>query len=95
MPLMDIIEAVSEHFHIPVETIQKAKRGSSSPNVLRRIAMRLCQEKGGAKLTAIADVFQVGHYSTLSQFIGRLNRLIKEKVEVGEAFNMLSQDLTP
>ena len=95
MPLMDIIEAVSEHFQIPVETIQKAKRGSRSPNVPRRKAMRLWQEKGGAKLTAIADVFQVGHYSTVSQSIWRLKRLIKEKVEVGEVLNMLSQDLTP
>ena len=95
IPLMDIIEAVSKHFHIPVETIQKAKRGSGSPNVPRWIAMRLCQEIGGAKLTEIADVFQVGHYSTVSQSIWRLKRLIKEKVEVGEDLNTLSQDLTP
>ncbi len=95
IPLMDIIEAVSAHYHVPIEAIQRAKRGPGSPNIPRWIAMKLCQEIGGAKLTELATVFQVGHYSTVSQSIGRLNRLVKEKVEIGEVLNMLSQDLTP
>ncbi len=59
------------------------------------IAMKLCQEVGGAKLTEIAKVFNVGHYATVSQTIGRLNGLMDEDDEVVGGFNMLSQDLTP
>ena len=57
--------------------------------------MKLCQEFGSARLTELADVFQVGHYSTVSQTIGRLNLLMQENIEVGESYNVLSQDLTP
>ena len=54
-----------------------------------------CQEVGGAKLTEIAKVFNVGHYSTVSQTIGRLNLLMNKDTRVVGEFNMLSQDLTP
>ncbi len=57
--------------------------------------MKLCQEVGGAKLTEIAKVFNVGHYSTVSQTIGRLNLLMYKDSRVAGEFNVLSQDLTP
>ena len=64
-------------------------------NIPRWIAMKLCQQVGGAKLTEIADVFNVSHYSTISQTIGRLNRLMGDDRETEKIFNILSQDLTP
>ncbi|VAW55236.1 hypothetical protein MNBD_GAMMA06-1024 [hydrothermal vent metagenome] len=57
--------------------------------------MKLCQQIGGAKLTDIAKAFNVGHYSTVSQTIGRLNLLMEEDELVKNRFNALSQDLTP
>ena len=49
--------------------------------------MKLCQEYGEAKLHDIAKVFHVGHYSTVSKTIGRLNRLVSEDVELAKVFN--------
>ena len=57
--------------------------------------MKLCQEVGSAKLTEIAEVFEVGHYSTVSQTIGRLNRLKNEDRQYEVDYKLLSQDLTP
>jgi hypothetical protein len=57
--------------------------------------MKLCQDAVGAKLMGIARVFQVGHYSTVSQMIGRLNRLVSVDPELEKEFNVLSQDLPP
>ncbi len=57
--------------------------------------MKLCQQTGGPKLTEIALAFNVGHYSAISQTIGRLNKMLETDVELADCFNMLSQDLTP
>jgi len=50
---------------------------------------------GAAKLSDIAKVFQVEHYSTVSQTIGRPHRQLKGGARARMIYNMLSQDLTP
>jgi len=94
LPMEVIIDAVAEQFGITPESIRKTTRGQGARNVPRWIAMKLCQERGGAKLREIAEQFHVGHYSTVSQTIGRLNRLLDDDEIVRSRFNMLSQDLT-
>ncbi len=89
-----IIAGVSNHFGISVEALTWAKRGKGQKCVERWMAMKLCQQIGGAKLADIALAFNVGHYSTVSQTIGRLNKVLETDVELAECFNMLSQDLT-
>ncbi len=93
--LMTIVATVAAHFKVSKKDICVAKRGSGQKNVPRWIAMKLCQEAGGAKLTEIAKVFNVGHYSTVSQTIRRLNVLMDEEEGVKRVLNVLSQDLTP
>ena len=93
--LKTIVERVASAYQVPVKEICVAKRGNGVDNTPRWIAMKLCQEVGGAKLTEIGKMFNVGHYSTVSQTIGRLNVLMSEDVDVTRDFNMLSQDLTP
>ena len=93
--LMTIIEAVATKYHVSKKDICTAKRGKGARNVPRWIAMKLCQEVGGAKLNEIAKVFNVGHYSTVSQTIGRFNLLMLDDSEFAREFNVLSQDLTP
>jgi len=95
MPLSQIIEKVASYYGVSVDTVSRAKRGQGTKNVARWIAMKLCQQVGGAKLIDIAKEFHVGHYSTVSQTIGRLNRLIQEDKQVSNDLNVLSQDLTP
>ncbi len=55
--------------------------------------MKLCQELGSEKLVDIAEPFNVGHCSTVSQTIGRLNRLLLEDKAIRQVYNILSQDL--
>ena len=95
IPLMQIIKAVAAYYKIPVHDIRMTKRGKGKRNVPRWLAMKLCQEVGGAKLTEISTLFNVGHYSTVSQTIGRLNHLMKDDRRVHGEYNVLSQDLTP
>lgn len=95
IPLARIIEAVANYYQVAEPTIRRAKRGKGNRNIPRWIAMKLCQEVGSAKLTEIAKVFAVSHYSTVSQTIGRLNRLKDEDRQYQDDYNMLSQDLTP
>ncbi|MFK5950130.1 MAG: transposase [Methylococcales bacterium] len=93
--LKKIVATVAVKFIISEQEIYVAKRGRGVKNVPRWIAMKLCQQLGGAKLIEIAKVFNIGHYSTVSQTIGRLNILMLEDSEIASDFNMLSQDLTP
>ena len=93
--LQSIVNKVATYYKLPVESICKAKRGQGTKNIPRWVAMKLCQEIGSAKLTEIAEVFNVGYYSTVSQSIGRLRRLMSENDKVRDDFNILSQDLTP
>jgi len=90
-----IVKKVADEYQLSIKEICVARRGSGVNNIPRWIAMKLCQEVGGAKLADIAKLFNVGHYSTVSQTIGRLNVLMQENEGVRNDFNMLSQDLTP
>jgi len=90
-----IIKAVADYYQVSNNDITQTKRGKGARNLPRWLAMKLCQELGSAKLIDIAGRFNVGHYSTVSQTIGRLNRLIASDDEMGLLYNKLSQDLTP
>ena len=93
--LLQIVRTVSEYYELPVEAIRVATRGQGVKSVPRWVAMKLCQEIGGAKLSELAVEFNVGHYSTISQTIGRLNRLMLEAPVIAAEYKLLSQDLTP
>ena len=93
--LLKIVAAVANSYNLSVKDVCVTKRGKGVKNIPRWIAMKLCQEVGGAKLAEIAKVFNVEHYSTVSQTIGRLNLLMNKDSRVAGEFNVLSQDLTP
>ncbi|MFC1751352.1 helix-turn-helix domain-containing protein [Pseudomonadota bacterium] len=92
--LETIVGRVATFYKIEIKGIVVTKRGKGQQNLPRWIAMKLCQEVGSAKLHEIAKLFHVGHYSTVSQTIGRLNRLMEKDTEVFKIYNVLSQDLT-
>lgn len=93
--MAEIIRSVAVYFSVSDKSICLAKKGQGTKNIARWVAMKLCQEIGGSRLTEIAEQFNVNHYSTVSQTIGRLNRLMKEDKKVEKNYNVLSQDLTP
>jgi hypothetical protein len=90
-----VVLAVAEHYHLSVDDIHNAKRGRGMKQTPRWIAMKLCQENAGVKLQEIARLFNVSHYSTVSQTVSRLNRLLEDNSAIRREFNVLSQDLTP
>lgn len=91
--LPKIIQAVARYYDQSEKDICVAKRGRRAQNIPRWIAMKLCQEVGGATLMEIADVFHVGHYSTVSQTIGRLNGLMSTEPEMAIVLSQLGQEL--
>lgn len=90
-----IRQAVSLYYGITERELVTTKRGKGQKNIPRWVAMKLCQDLGSARLSEIAEDFNVGHYSTVSQTIGRLNRLMAEDRAINEVYKLLSQDLTP
>jgi hypothetical protein len=57
--------------------------------------MKLCQDYSGKTLNEIAVHFNVSHYCTVSQTIGRLNRILKAGRRLQRELTTISQDLTP
>ena len=90
-----ILMAVSTHYDVSLDDLKVARRGRGLKSTPRRVAMKLCQQLAGGTLKEIAEVFHVGHYSTVSQTIGRLNREMEENQSLLNTFRLLNQALTP
>jgi chromosomal replication initiation ATPase DnaA len=54
------------------------KKGRKEKNLPRWYAIKLCQDLTGLDLQALANVFNVKHYSAVSKTVGRLNALMVE-----------------
>lgn len=89
----DVLQAVAVYFGASVIDLKKAKRGRGMKNTPRRLAMKLCQQLSGSTLPEMAVIFNVGHYSTVSQSIGRLNREMEEDISILNDFNLLCEAL--
>lgn len=95
LSITTVIARVASYYGVKRVAIVTAERGAGKRNIPRAVAMTLCQDKAGAKLQAIADAFNVGHYSTVSQTIRRLKVLMEESGAVEKDLYVISQDLTP
>ena len=78
----DVITYLANHFNVEVDDIVMVKKGRKEKNLPRWYAIKLCQDLTGLNLQALADVFNVKHYSAISQAVGRLNALIIENKQV-------------
>jgi hypothetical protein len=58
------------------------------------VGMRLCQTLGRKKLSDIAKIFNVGHYSTVSSSIRILRKEVESNKKLQNLINILTQDLT-
>ncbi|MBB1424821.1 hypothetical protein H5200_23620, partial [Pseudoalteromonas sp. SG43-7] len=65
-----------------VDEIITVKKGRKEKNLPRWFAIKLCQDLTGLNLQALADVFNVKHYSAISKTVGRLNALMIEDKKV-------------
>lgn len=69
-----IISAVAKQFKVSEASIYKAARGPGSKNVPRWVAMYLCQELSAVTLQAIAKLFRLKRYGTVSTTVGKLKQ---------------------
>jgi len=78
----DVIAYVAKHFSVEVDDIVMVKKGRKEKNLPRWFAIKLCQDLTGLNLQALADVFNIEHYSAISKTVGRLNTLMVEDRKV-------------
>jgi len=58
------------------------------------VATRLCQTLGRKKLSDIAKIFNVGHYSTVSSSITTLRKEVNSNKKLQTAINIITQGVT-
>jgi len=78
----DVISYLAQYFGVEVDDIVIVKKGRKEKNLPRWFAIKLCQDLTGLNLQALADIFNVKHYSALSKTVGRLNALMIEDKKV-------------
>jgi len=78
----DVISYIAKHFSVEVDDIVMAKKGRKEKNLPRWYAIKLCQDLTELNLQALADIFNVKHYSAISKTVCRLNALMIENKKV-------------
>ena len=93
-----VTEGVAAYYSTNSDEIRKITRGPQQGNEARKLAMYLCQELSGAKLTEIADYFNLHHggsVSFINHQIRKLNRKDKSfKRNVESLINSLIKQET-
>tara|TARA_R110002167_G_scaffold6277_1_gene28769 strand:+ start:151750 stop:152718 length:969 start_codon:yes stop_codon:yes gene_type:complete len=90
----DIISAVAKQFKVSEESIYTAARGPGSKNVPRWVAMYLCQELSAVTLQAIAKLFKLKRYGTVSTTVGKLKKEFLEDPKLLSTTNKLMKSLS-
>lgn len=88
-----IIEVVSEHFHVSVNDILSEKRDKKTA-IPRQIAMYLSVQYTKYNMSEISKIFKKDH-STVHSNISRIEKLMKENVELSENINVLTNKINP
>ena len=89
----DVIAYLAKYFFIDAHDIVTVKKGRKEKNLPRMFAIKLCQDLTGQNLKALAVVFNVQHYSAISQTVCRLNKLIIADDKVNLQFEKLRDSL--
>lgn len=90
----DIVSAVAKQFKVTEDSIYKAARGPGSKNVPRWVAMYLCQELSASTLQAIAKLFKLKRYGTVSTTVGKLKKEFAEDAKTLAVTNKLLKSLS-
>ncbi|MCB1672825.1 MAG: helix-turn-helix domain-containing protein [Gammaproteobacteria bacterium] len=89
----DIVSEVAKQFKVSEESIYKAARGPGSKNVPRWVAMYLCQELSAVTLQAIARLFKLKRYGTVSTTVGKLKKEFAEDPRLQASTDRLARRL--
>lgn len=91
----EILSATARHLDCDKNDLLIARSGRGADNEGRVMAMKLCQELGSMKLSAMAELFGVGSDSAISRAIGRFSQTLSTDRRLQKIFNRIYQDLTP
>jgi REP element-mobilizing transposase RayT len=83
--LDEIIGRVCEIFGVDKNSILAGRRGVAENNIPRWVAMYLCRDIGGHKLTHIAEYFGLKRIGSISNTIGKLNAHMEEDKKLARA----------
>ena len=91
-----ILKSVGRYYAVPQADLLISRRGRGAKNPARGLAMYLCQEIGGMRLSEIAEQFCIGGYASA----GAAVRNVRKRLESGENnlqkdLKYILQDLTP
>lgn len=83
VPSMEqIIRITANQFGVSRQELFQPIRGRGRGNLPRTVAIGLCRRLSGTPLQEIADRFTMGHYSSVTASVNRLNARIKEDREL-------------
>lgn len=89
-----IIKEVARQFKVSESSIYNAARGPGSKNVPRWVAMYLCQELSAVTLQAIAKLFKLKRYGTVSTTVGKLKKEFEEDPKLLATTERLAKKLS-
>lgn len=90
----DIVAAVAAQFKVSEDSIYQAARGPGSKNVPRWVAMYLCQELSASTLQAIAKLFKLKRYGTVSTTVGKLKKELAADAKLTATVQKLGKSLS-
>ncbi len=79
-----IVSAVATSYGVKPQVLTSGCRPHGELTTARNLAMRLCQVHSGLTLSEIAEVFQLGHYTSASTAIGQVRRGLQHDASLRE-----------
>jgi putative transposase len=88
-------KAVAGKFCVEAKEIVKSRRGRSSENIPRWVALYLCRELSQATLKVIVGEFVITHISGVSRAVDKLKLILDKKARIKASLKVLYKQLTP
>ena len=89
-----IVEVVCQHLDVKTKTVWALKRGRTSSNPARGMAMYVCQQEADMKLSEIARKFGLKHYASASASIRQFEARLARDQELQKFVKLIKLDLT-
>ncbi|WP_447970143.1 transposase [Nitrospira sp. M1] len=89
-----IVEVVCQHLNVTMKSVWALKRGRTSSNPARGMAMYLCQHVGNMKLREIARKFGLKHYASASSSIRQFEARLAKDRQLQKHLKQIKLDLT-
>ena len=90
-----IVEVVCQHLHVKAKSVWALKKGRTSSNSARGMAMYLCQRKADMKLGEIARRFGLKHYASAGASIRQFEARLAQDRRLQKLVKLIKLDLTP